>query len=119
MKLDVVEKLTKDNDFNIFCENANRIIRILKDIKNDNVDTTLFTSECEEELYNKLNSFIETQDYNKTSAFLKELTPHVVKFFENVLVMDKDENIKNNRIALLTKAKNIYSIFGDFSKIVN
>ncbi len=119
LKLDVVEKLTKDNDFNIFCENANRIIRILKDIKNDNVDTTLFTSECEEELYNKLNSFIETQDYNKTSAFLKELTPHVVKFFENVLVMDKDENIKNNRIALLTKAKNIYSILGDFSKIVN
>ena len=118
LKLDVVEKLTKDSDFNIFCENANRIIRILKGAQFDNIDKSLFTSECEKELYEKLNSFIETQDYNKTAAFLKELTPYVVKFFENVLVMDKDEKVKNNRIALLTKAKDVYSTLGDFSKIV-
>ena len=32
--------------------------------------------------------------------------------------MDKDEKVKNNRIALLTKAKDVYSTLGDFSKIV-
>lgn len=119
LKLDIVTKLNQDSDFNIFCENANRIIRILKDVKNDSIDISLFTSESEKELYNKLNSFIENiQDYNKLALFLKELTPYIVKFFDNVLVMDKDESVKNNRIALLTKAKNIYSLLGDFSKIV-
>ena len=118
LKLDIVTKLTQDSDFNIFCENANRIIRILKDVKNDNIETSLFINESEKELYNKLNSFIETRDYSKITLFLKELTPYVVSFFDNVLVMDKDEKIKNNRIALLTKAKNVYSILGDFSKIV-
>lgn len=118
LKLDVVEKLTKDIGFNIFCENANRIIRILKDVQNDNIDTSLLLNESEKELYKKLNIFNENEDYNKTALFLKELTPYVVAFFDNVLVMDKDENVKNNRIALLTKAKNIYSLLGDFSKIV-
>ncbi len=118
LKLDAVEKLTKDSGFNIFCENANRIIRILKDVQNDNIDTSLLMNESEKELYKKLNIFNENEDYNKTALFLKELTPYVVAFFDNVLVMDKDENVKNNRIALLTKAKNIYSLLGDFSKIV-
>jgi glycyl-tRNA synthetase beta subunit len=31
--------------------------------------------------------------------------------------MDKDENIKNNRIALLTLLRSYYDIVADFSKI--
>lgn len=119
LKLEVVTKLTKNSDFDVFCENANRIIRILKDDKNDNIDTSLFTNQSEKDLYNKLDSFVDNKDYDKIAIFLKELTPYIINFFDNVLVMDKEESVKNNRIALLTKAKNIYFILGDFTKIVN
>jgi glycyl-tRNA synthetase beta chain len=38
-------------------------------------------------------------------------------FFEKVFVMDKDEAIKNNRLALLKKIKDMFLHYGDFSKI--
>jgi len=38
-------------------------------------------------------------------------------FFDGVLVMDKDESIKNNRLALLWGVSDIFSGFADFSKI--
>ena len=52
--------------------------------------------------------------------YLKELVslnPYVTKFFDDVLVMDKDEKVKNNRLALLNELKNKYIMLTDFSKI--
>ena len=54
------------------------------------------------------------------AKYLKDLTkinPAVTKFFDDVLVMDKDEKIKNNRLALLKSLKNKYIILTDFSKL--
>jgi glycyl-tRNA synthetase beta chain len=45
------------------------------------------------------------------------LNPTVSKFFDDVLVMDKDENVKKNRIALLTLLKSKYDYLTDFSKV--
>ena len=39
------------------------------------------------------------------------------KFFDDVLVMDKDEKVKNNRLALLNELKNKYIMLTDFTKI--
>ena len=41
----------------------------------------------------------------------------ISKFFDDVLVMDKDENVKKNRIALLTLLKEKYNHLTDFSKL--
>ena len=41
----------------------------------------------------------------------------VDSFFDGVLVMDKDEKIKNNRLALLWHISDIFSGLADFSKI--
>jgi len=48
---------------------------------------------------------------------LISLNPYIEKFFENVLVMDNDEQVKNNRLALLTILKEKYEKIADFSKI--
>ena len=40
-----------------------------------------------------------------------------MKFFEDVLVMDKDEKVKANRLALLSILKNKYNHLTDFSKL--
>ena len=42
----------------------------------------------------------------------------VNKFFDTVMVMDKDENVKNNRLALLVQVKETASMVGDLSAIV-
>ena len=56
-------------------------------------------------------------DYNKFLQDLISINPIVTKFFDDVLVMDKDENVKNNRLALLNVLKNKYIMLTDFSKL--
>ena len=98
-------------------ENANRVIRILKDSTGENVNEKYFVEPIEKILYNAINNIDENVNYNKYLEELESLNSTVSKFFEDVLVMDKDENVKNNRIALLSLLKDKYEHLTDFSKI--
>lgn len=98
-------------------ENANRVIRILKDSTGENVNEKYFVEPIEKILYNAINNIDENVNYNKYLEELESLNSTVSKFFEDVLVMDKDENVKNNRIALLSLLKSKYEHLTDFSKI--
>lgn len=98
-------------------ENANRVIRILKDSTGENVNEKYFVEPIEKILYNAINNIDENVNYNKYLEELESLNSIVSKFFEDVLVMDKDENVKNNRIALLSLLKAKYEHLTDFSKI--
>ena len=98
-------------------ENANRVIRILKDSTGENINEKYFVEPIEKILYNAINNIDENVNYNKYLEELESLNSTVSKFFEDVLVMDKDENVKNNRIALLSLLKGKYEHLTDFSKI--
>ncbi len=98
-------------------ENANRVLRILKDEVSSEVKPELFVLDAEKELYKTINSITFNGDYKKYLNDLTEINPVVTKFFDDVLVMDKDEKIKNNRLALLKSLKNKYIILTDFSRM--
>ena len=97
-------------------ENANRVLRILKE-ETGNVDESLFTLDAEKDLYKAVQGIKFSEDYKKYLADLTQINPVVTKFFDDVLVMDKDEKVKNNRLALLNTLKNKYIILTDFSKL--
>ena len=98
-------------------ENANRIIRILKDASIDNIDESLFVDDAEKKLYECMKEVNFTNDYDNYIKQLIGLNAQIDNFFEKVLVMDKDEKIKNNRIGLLTALKKDYDRIADFSKL--
>lgn len=116
---DYVERIEIVSNLNSaqLVENANRVTRILKDTKASNVNEKYFVEQIEKTLYNKITEIKENVDYKTYLTELEELNPTVTNFFEEVLVMDKDENIKNNRIALLTLLRKKYEHLTDFSKI--
>ena len=97
-------------------ENANRVLRILKEEAGE-VDTNLFSLDAEKDLYKAIQGISFDGDYKKYLADLTGINPVVTKFFDDVLVMDKDEKVKNNRLALLNTLKNKYIILTDFSKL--
>ena len=97
-------------------ENANRVLRILKE-EAGSVDATLFTLDAEKDLYKAVQGISFSGDYKKYLSDLTQINPVVTKFFDDVLVMDKDEKVKNNRLALLNTLKNKYIILTDFSKL--
>ncbi len=106
----------KSLDNPLLVENANRVVRILKDAEGSVVDKSLFATDAEKDLYVAIKPVV-TDDYSEYIAYLESLNPFVTKFFEDVLVMDKDEKVKNNRIALLSLLKADYQRLADFSKL--
>ena len=97
-------------------ENANRVLRILKEEAGE-VNESLFVLDAEKSLYKAVQGILFNGDYDKYLSDLISINPVVTKFFDDVLVMDKDEKIKNNRVALLKSLKNKYIILTDFSKL--
>ena len=97
-------------------ENANRVLRILKEEAGE-VNESLFVLDAEKSLYKAVQGISFNGDYDKYLSDLISINPVVTKFFDDVLVMDKDEKIKNNRVALLKSLKNKYIILTDFSKL--
>ena len=83
----------------------------------DVIDEALFNTDEEKNLYNAVKAVVETDDYPQYLQQLVGLNSKIDAFFEKVLVMDKDEAVKNNRIALLSVLRRYYDKIADFSKI--
>lgn len=66
----------------------------------------------------KVEKEIVAQDYSGAIATLSQLAAPIDAFFDGVMVMDKDEKIKNNRLGLLKLVDNLICQVADFSKIV-
>lgn len=98
-------------------ENANRVIRMLKDLNENSISENYLKEDAEKVLYTNLQKFKDNVDYKTYLEELENLNPSVTKFFDDVLVMDKDENVKKNRLALLTLLRKKYDFLADFSKI--
>ena len=117
-KAKILTKYQTNPDFELIKENATRVKRILKDNSYDNISPDLFILDEEKALYEAINNHntnIENLDLYIQS--LKTLINPIVQFFDKVLVMDKDEKIKNNRLALLSKLNEKFNIVCDFEKL--
>ena len=66
----------------------------------------------------KVEKAVAAQDYAGAIATLSQLAAPIDAFFDGVMVMDKDEKIKNNRLGLLKLVDNLICQVADFSKIV-
>lgn len=88
----------------------------------DEVNEALFNTDEEAALYAAYSkaaaSTVEERDYTAVIAAICQLTPTIENFFNNVMVMDKDEKVKNNRLALLAKITKLTANIADFGKIV-
>ncbi len=67
------------------------------------------------EMSTEIEKLISENNYIQVCSNFIDMKPIVDNFFDKVLVMDKNENIKNNRIALLQKFDNLLLKIADFS----
>lgn len=96
-------------------DSANRVSKLVKDNVSDTVNENLFVQEEEKALYEAVKSIPATLTHKEMIVALDKINPVVVNFFEHVLVMDKDENVKQNRLAILVNLKKKYETIADFS----
>ena len=116
-RANAVVKILEKPYFAELNEAAGRIIRIIKGKEiNENPDEKIFKESCENDLYNCIKAVDEKTEAEKLADELAKCTPAITAFFDKVLVMDKDEAVKNNRLKLLTLAKSKFDAICDFSK---
>ena len=117
-KAKILNQYQNNSDFVLIKENASRVTRILKDNTNKKIDESLFVLEEEKNLCKAIKNHKEnSDDIEKYIISLNVLIQPIVQFFDKVLVMDKDEKIKNNRIALLNTLKEKFDVVCDFDKL--
>ena len=105
---------------------ATRVANLCKKIEQETaINTNLFQNPAEGELHKavtELNNemLLATVQFNYAAVLQTacKLVAPVNKFFDDVMVMDNDEQIKNNRLALLSAVKDITHAVGDLSAIV-
>ena len=103
----------------------NRVLRILPDSLPKEIDPDLFEDDAEQKLSSliigmdaDLNKLIKSQNYDKLLIKLSALQPAIDQFFDQVLVMAEDLDVRQNRFTLLNAiGQRIYAI-GDLTKLV-
>jgi len=124
-KIKALEEFRKNPDFEPISIAFKRVDNILKDFKNGQIDIGLLAADAEINLFSSFDNIktrvekgIAEKDYNAALNKLAALRPPVDAFFDGVMVMDKDEKIRFNRLSLLAEISALFHKIADFSKIV-
>jgi glycyl-tRNA synthetase beta chain len=107
-RVDALHKLREREDFLSVVLAAKRIVNIVKDAPEHSLKVEALSEPAEKDLhaaYERLRSEIEeagaSGDYEGGLAKIAEFAEVLDRFFVEVLVMDEDERLRHNRIALL------------------
>jgi glycyl-tRNA synthetase beta chain len=88
------------------------------------VDPGGLREEAEKELFAQIQvaevvkKLTATRDYEEALLEIAKLRPAIDKFFDEVMVMVDDDNLRANRLALLQTVVKEFSTIADFSEIV-
>ena len=101
-----------------------RMYNLVKDVEYTGVNSDLLKEDAEKALFEAASKASEVSlaaweanDYAAVVAVPATLVPAINKFFEDVMVMDKDEAIKANRLQLVRLAYSVMAIIGDISAL--
>lgn len=103
-----------------------RVSNLCKKIEKEvAISGALFKDESESKLHEVVAAVskeiipeIVLYDYAAVLKAGEKVIEPVNTFFDNVMVMDEDENVKNNRLAMLEEVRGIVNAVGDLSLLV-
>lgn len=103
-----------------------RVSNLCKKIEKEvAISGSLFKDESENKLHEVVAAVskeiipeIVLYDYAAVLKAGEKVIEPVNAFFDNVMVMDEDENVKNNRLAMLEEVRGIVNAVGDLSLLV-
>lgn len=103
-----------------------RVSNLCKKIEKEvAISGALFKDESENKLHEVIAAVskeiipeIVLYDYAAVLKAGEKVIEPVNAFFDNVMVMDEDENVKNNRLAMLEEVRGIVNAVGDLSLLV-
>jgi len=115
-RLELLTALTKETEFSELLAAAKRVYNILAKACPGEVNASLLAEHAEKNLLKAVTNVKEKMEESDFKSLL-ELKDPINAFFDDVLVMDRDPQIKANRLSLLFTVKSLFDSLGDFSKL--
>ena len=116
----------KNNSVTEALQTFSRISNISKEAIAGKVDEALFAHDSEAKLntaYNSIKAEVEAmlarREYVKALELLISIKDSVDTFFDSVMIMDENMDIRANRLAMLSNIRTTMESVADLSKIVN
>jgi glycyl-tRNA synthetase beta chain len=125
-RVDALHEFRRNPDFEALLVSFKRMWNIVKDETVFSFSEKLLSEDEERELFRYFTEIresvqqnVKVKNYREVYSILSSLKPYVDKFFDHVLVMDKDTAVRKNRIGLLRTIIGVFSGIIDISKIVS
>lgn len=122
--LEALDASSKEEWFADLQASAIRVHNILSksDAQPTKIDESLFQTQAERDLYATLQDLFPKakaafgkNNWSEVGKILHALSTVIGEFFDTTLVMDKDDAVRNNRLALLGRCQELFSGIGDFT----
>lgn len=118
------KKLPESESLSAAHKRCNNILKKAGEISSQKVDTQLFQTEDERNLYEKIlqvanavEPLLGQTEYKTALYELASLRESVDAFFDNVMVMDEDKALRMNRINLLRDLSNLLAAVAEISNL--
>jgi glycyl-tRNA synthetase beta chain len=122
-----LEQLKAKADFEPLAIAFKRVVNIIKkadDVQTGKPDPALFEHDSEaalqnayEQVKNRVESDLEKGAYDQALVKITSLRDSVDAFFDGVMVMADDAQVRQNRLTLLAQIAALFDQFADFSKL--
>ncbi len=123
-RIEALDSIRSQEDFAVLAGSFKRIRNIIKENQQTTVDESLFAEEAERELSAMFNEvsrqvepMIKARDYRQALAKMLAMKKPVDRFFDDVMVMAEDKEVRANRLNLLTALAALVRQVGDISRM--
>jgi glycyl-tRNA synthetase beta chain len=121
----LTEHMQSSEDFKSTLESFNRVNNLAAKAASNEISAALFQDQAERELFEAWQTVHQQYiQHLKLAAelaalqALSSLKAPITRFFDSVMVMAEDEQVRQNRLSLLLKIAEDLKQFADFSKLV-
>jgi glycyl-tRNA synthetase beta chain len=123
-RIEALQDMRKQAAFAVLAGSFKRIVNIIKENQDSTVDEALLIEAEEKELFTvctavrqQTQELLGQRAYRKALLALLTMKEPVDRFFEQVMVMDKDPKLRQNRLNLLTALATLVRQVGDISQM--
>lgn len=125
MRAEAVNKIKNTDSFDKLLTAFTRCNNLAKKAESDAIDEDYLLDTTEKVLWQDvqfaqkaIGDFNQKRQFAESLVTVSTLEESISQFFDAVMVMDDNEKIKNNRLALLVRISNLTKDIADLTKIV-
>jgi glycyl-tRNA synthetase beta chain len=123
-RIDALDEIRRREDFAPLAVTFKRVANIVPPGFQGEVDVALCLEAVERALAQavaaaraEVDALVGARDYRGALAGIAELRPVVDRFFDGVMVLADDPQVRNNRLALLATVQSLFANLADFKQL--